>query len=66
MIEDADDDMPEVIRLHSAVAMMIMCLEMIARGEGPPPRIIARTALDVLKRRHPDVVEHMTPEPDGS
>jgi hypothetical protein len=63
MSEPDDDITPEAIRLHSAIAMMIMCLEMIARGEGPPPRIIARTALGVLRRRHPDTVEHMTPEP---
>jgi hypothetical protein len=65
-MENTDDGtLPEVIRLHSAIAMMIMCLEMIARGEGPPPRIIARTALGVLRRRHPDTVEHMTPEPES-
>lgn len=63
-MENIDDNaLPEVIRLHSAIAMTIMCLEMIARDEGPPPRIIARTALKVLRERHPDTVEHMTPEP---
>jgi hypothetical protein len=64
MTEDTDsDDMPEVIRLHTAIAMMIMCLEMIARDEGPPPKMIAQTALRVLRQRHPDTIEHMTPDP---
>jgi hypothetical protein len=67
MTEDTDNDaMPEVIRLHSAIAMMIMCLEMIARDQGPPSRMIAQTALKVLRERHPDTVEHMTPEPDDT
>jgi hypothetical protein len=59
---NTDDDLPEAIRLHSAIAMMIMCLEMIARDEGPPPKTIAQTALRVLRRKHPETVEHMTPE----
>jgi hypothetical protein len=61
-MENTDDAMPEAIRLHSAIAMTIMCLEMIAREEGPPARIIAQTALKVLRQRHPDTIEHMTPE----
>lgn len=66
-MEDTDDDeLPEAVRLHSAVAACIMCLEMIARAEGPPPRVIARTCLNILRQRHPDVIEHMTPEPDAS
>lgn len=63
MSEPDDDTTPEVIRLHSAIAMTIMCLEMIARDQGPPPKTIARTALKVLRQRHPDTIEHMTPEP---
>lgn len=65
MTED-EDELPEALRLHAAVAMMVMALEMIARDEGPPPRIIARTALKVLRQRHPDTIEHMTPEPEDT
>lgn len=54
------EDLPEAIHLHAALAMVIMALEMIADGKGPPPRIVARTALKILAERHPVAAEHLT------
>jgi len=62
-MSDADlelpDDEPEVFRLHSALGVAILALEMIADAVDGR-HVMARAALNHLRRRHPVAVEHMS------
>lgn len=61
-MEDTDDELPEAYRLHQALAVAVLALELIAEGNDLNHPAMARAALGHLRRRHSDAVEHMKPE----
>lgn len=60
-LEIPDDDMPEAIRLHAALAVAVLALELIADDANLNHPAMARAALNHLRRRHPVSLEHMDP-----
>jgi hypothetical protein len=60
MIEEPDEEVPEAIRLHKALAVAILALELIASRDMPGPSTAAAT-LNHLRAKHPDSHEHLTP-----
>lgn len=60
MEDTDDDDLPEALRLHEALAVAILALELIANGEMHHPVVVAFSALNLLRKNHPDSREHMT------
>lgn len=66
MIEDPEDEVPEAVRLHSALAIACLALELIADGS-LPGKPTASATIAILRRNHPDAREHLTgsdPSPD--
>jgi hypothetical protein len=60
-MEDTDEEeLPEALRLHKALAVAILALELIASGDMPGPSTAAAT-LNHLRAKHPDSREHMMP-----
>lgn len=55
---ETDEDLPEAIRLHKALAVACLALDLIADGSLPGQQTAART-IDLLRREHPDVIEHL-------
>lgn len=64
-MDDTDDDLPEVLQLHKALAVACLALELIAHGDLPGSST-ATAALNHLRRRHPVAREYLDPdlEPD--
>ena len=53
MSDDPDDELPEVIKLHAALAVAVLGLDLIATGVPTDPQAAARATLDILRRKHP-------------
>jgi hypothetical protein len=63
-MEDTDDDeLPEALRLHKALAVACLALELIA-SEKHRPVATARSTIRLLRRQHPDAVEHLSTDYD--
>jgi len=60
---EPDEDMPELIQAHAALAVACLALRMIAAGE--LGTIGAARALQHLRREHPVARQHLTPEALG-
>lgn len=62
-MEDADNDIPETIRLHAALAVACLALELIA-SENRKPVATARATIRLLRRQHPDARQHVSADWD--
>lgn len=60
-LDEPDDDLPEAVRLHAALAVACLALRLIA-DDTLPAQATARATLDLLRRKHPDAREHLPPE----
>lgn len=58
-----DDDLPEAIRLHKALAVACLALELIASENHRPVRT-ARATIRLLRKQHPDTREHLSADWD--
>jgi hypothetical protein len=56
-----DDDMPEALQLHAALAVACLALDLIASGTMEDGQRAAQQALNILRRRHPVCAEHIPP-----
>jgi hypothetical protein len=59
---DSDEDLPEAVRLHKALGVACLALDLIATGSLPGQQTAART-IDLLRREHPDAREHLPGDP---
>jgi hypothetical protein len=58
-MEDTDQDgLPEALRLHKALAVACLALELIA-SEKHRPVATARSTIRLLRRQHPDTREYL-------
>ena len=60
-LDEPDADLPEAVRLHSALAVACLALRLIA-DDALPAKTVARATLDLLRRKYPDAREHLMPE----
>lgn len=62
MSDPDDEELPEAVRLHAALAIACLALDLIALGTLSDPRAGARAAVKLLLRDYPETHEHLTPE----